>query len=90
MKMYICVPAVPRPFNVVPVANVRSIDHAADIVRAMNVIRIPVYDHEPTTNAFVITSDNPDEPFTFVVAPDDMSRDDLSHLFDATPDNVYP
>lgn len=88
MKMYICVPAVPRPFNVVHVANVRTFDDACDLIRSMNVIEHPINDIERF--AYIVTSDNPDEPFTFIIAHDNHTRDDISCLFDATPDNVYP
>lgn len=88
MKMYVCAPDVPRPFNVVHVANVATFDDALALIRSMNVIAHPVFDASQSVD--IVTSDDPDEPFTFVLALDDMSRDDVSHLFDATPDNVYP
>lgn len=89
MKMYVCAPNAPRPFNLVPVSyRVRDIDHACDIVRLSDAIRCPLIDETSDPRIELITSDDPTENHTFVVVPDDITRETAAMYFDCADDNV--
>lgn len=89
MKMYVCQPSAPRPFNVAMICNrVRDLEHAFDIVRLMRAINFPILDcvDETLTRIDVITSNDPNEPFTFLLAPDYMPHADVAAHFDCADD----
>jgi hypothetical protein len=81
MKIYIANPTAPRPANVVHIANVMYPHDAEKLVRNLCTISHAVYDIA-SDQISLITSDDPDEPFTYIIAPDDMPRADVAAHFD--------